>query len=106
MNEPSIMTMGADRAAIEALRLIRIISHSGCLTASRAEHPNYPRVTAGFDRFEPRTAVVAGLVPATPNFKARSKNNRGGRDKPGHDARGTPSASTSPEFPAFLTRQD
>jgi hypothetical protein len=29
--------------------------------------------------------VVAGLVPATPNLKARSKSNRGGRDKPGHD---------------------
>jgi len=29
--------------------------------------------------------VVAGLVPATPNLKARSKSNRGGWDKPGHD---------------------
>jgi hypothetical protein len=29
--------------------------------------------------------VVAGLVPATPNFRAQSKNKRGGRDKPGHD---------------------
>src|SRR5262249_37173713 len=29
--------------------------------------------------------VVAGLGPATPNFKAQSNNNRGGRDKPGHD---------------------
>jgi hypothetical protein len=30
-------------------------------------------------------SVVAGLVPATPTLKAQSKNNRGGRDKPGHD---------------------
>ena len=30
-------------------------------------------------------AVVAGLVPATPSVRARSKQNRGGRDKPGHD---------------------
>jgi hypothetical protein len=29
--------------------------------------------------------VVAGLVPATPNYKAHSNNNRGGRDKLGHD---------------------
>jgi hypothetical protein len=35
---------------------------------------------SGFDRFESHTA--AGLVPATPNFKAQSSNNRGGRDKP------------------------
>jgi hypothetical protein len=30
--------------------------------------------------------VVAGLVPATPSLRAQSKQNRGGRDKPGHDA--------------------
>ncbi len=30
--------------------------------------------------------VVAGLVPATPGLKHRA-NNRGGRDKPGHDMR-------------------
>jgi len=41
---------------------------------------------ADFGRFESYTGVVAGLVPATPSMKARSKNNRGGRDKPGHDA--------------------
>ena len=29
------------------------------------------------------TAVIAGLVPRTPNFKGQSGNNRGGRDKPG-----------------------
>jgi len=39
-----------------------------------------------FDRIESHTGVVAGLVPATPNVEAQSKNNRGGRDKPGHDA--------------------
>jgi hypothetical protein len=38
---------------------------------------------ANFDRFE--SGVVAGLVPATPNFEAQHKDNRGGRDKPGHD---------------------
>src|SRR5713101_3521928 len=48
------------------------------------------------------TGVVAGLVPATPNIKARSKNNRGGRDKPGHDPGEMAVASTSPE--AALTR--
>jgi hypothetical protein len=32
------------------------------------------------------TAVVAGLVPATPNVEGQKKDNRGGRDKPGHDA--------------------
>jgi hypothetical protein len=31
--------------------------------------------------------VVAGLVPAIPGFEAQSRNNRGGRDKPGHDKR-------------------
>jgi len=30
----------------------------------------------------------AGLDPATPNRNAQSKNNRGGRDKPGHDLAG------------------
>lgn len=30
--------------------------------------------------------VVAGLVPATPRIKALSHNNRGGRDRPGHDS--------------------
>jgi len=35
--------------------------------------------------FESHTGVVAGLVPATPRFEAQRKNNRGGRDKPGHD---------------------
>ena len=35
--------------------------------------------------YESCAGVVAGLVPATPNFKAPSKSNRGGRDKPGHD---------------------
>jgi hypothetical protein len=33
----------------------------------------------------PYTGVVAGFVPATLNVEARSKNNRGGRDEPGHD---------------------
>ena len=40
------------------------------------------------------TGVVAGLVPATPNVEPRSKNNRGGRDKPGHDRDERPSVST------------
>jgi len=40
---------------------------------------------AEFGRFESHIGVVAGLVPATSNVKAQSKNNRGGRDKPGHD---------------------
>jgi hypothetical protein len=31
-------------------------------------------------------SVVAGLVPAIPKIKAQCKNNRGGRDKPGHDS--------------------
>jgi hypothetical protein len=44
--------------------------------------------------FESPTSVVAGLVPATPNVKAPSENNRDGRDKPGHDAEERPSAST------------
>jgi hypothetical protein len=42
---------------------------------------------AHFDRFESHTAVVAGLVPPRTNFKAQSKNNQGGHDKPGHDLR-------------------
>jgi hypothetical protein len=50
------------------------------------------------DRFESHTDVVAGLVPATPNLKALSKNIRGGRDKPrdkpGHDPAGMAVAST------------
>jgi hypothetical protein len=40
------------------------------------------------------TDVVAGLVPATPNFKAQRNNDRGGRDKPGHDPREMFGAST------------
>jgi len=36
---------------------------------------------------ESHTGVVAGLVPATPNFEAPSHHDRGGRDKPGHDPR-------------------
>jgi hypothetical protein len=46
----------------------------------------YPkRSRADFDRVEPLTGVVAGLVPATSKLSAQSKTNRGGRDKPGHD---------------------
>jgi len=30
--------------------------------------------------------VVAGFVPATTNFKAPRKSDRGGWDKPGHDS--------------------
>jgi hypothetical protein len=51
-------------------------------------------VRADIDRFESHTGVVAGLVPATPNFRAQSKNNRGGRDKPGHDPGEMAGAST------------
>jgi len=29
--------------------------------------------------------VMAGLVPAIPSIRAQSNQNRGGRDKPGHD---------------------
>jgi hypothetical protein len=54
--------------------------------------PPYPPPRAGEGR------EGAGLVPATPSFKAQSENDRGGRDKsaftrvfnallPGHDAR-------------------
>jgi hypothetical protein len=39
------------------------------------------------------TGVIAGLVPATSSFQARSKSNRGGRDKPGHDGAEMPSVS-------------
>ena len=57
----------------------------------------YPkRSRADFDRVEPLTGVVAGLVPATPKTPHPTlprnagegrvgPNNRGGRDKPGHD---------------------
>ena len=44
-------------------------------------HANLEWISAALNRYR----VVAGLVPTTPNFKARSKSNRGGRDKPGHD---------------------
>jgi hypothetical protein len=39
----------------------------------------------GFNGIESRTGVVAGLVPATSHLRARSNNDRDGRDKPGHD---------------------
>jgi hypothetical protein len=39
------------------------------------------------------TGVAAGLVPAPPNMSAQSKNNRGGRDKPGHDTGKRPGAA-------------
>jgi hypothetical protein len=32
-------------------------------------------------------SVIAMLVPAIPNIMAQRKNNRGDRDKPGHDRR-------------------
>jgi len=44
-------------------------------------HANLEWISAALNRYR----VVAGLVPATPNLKAQSKRNRGGRDKPGHD---------------------
>src|SRR5215472_1183811 len=40
-----------------------------------------------FDGINSHPRVVAGLVPATRNFEAQGKNVRGGRDKPGDDAR-------------------
>jgi hypothetical protein len=39
-------------------------------------------------------ASSPGLSPAIENVEAQSKNNRGGRDKPGHDRGEVPSAST------------
>src|SRR5215471_7579107 len=53
-----------------------------------------PVPLAGFEHyselrsFRITSHVVAGLVPAAPSVGALSKYNRGGRDKPGHDARG------------------
>jgi len=38
-------------------------------------------VLGGFRSRGISSGVVAGLVPATPNFKAQSKNNRGGHDR-------------------------
>src|SRR5258707_11336037 len=58
-----------------------------------------------FDRFESDTGVVAGLVPATPNVKARSRNNRGGRDKPGHDPRGRSDARSEEHTSELQSRQ-
>ena len=40
-----------------------------------------------FDSINSHPRVGAGLVPATRNFEAQGKNVRGGRDKPGDDAR-------------------
>jgi len=42
-------------------------------------------LTLGFGHPESHIGAVAGLVPATPNLKAQSENNQGGRDKSGHD---------------------
>jgi Ca-activated chloride channel homolog len=55
--------------------------------ASLSENSANDRAELGADfvRVELPTSVVAGLVPATPTFKAQSENDRGGRDKPGHD---------------------
>ena len=39
----------------------------------------------GSGRFESQVGVVAWLVPATATLETQSKNNRGGRDEPGHD---------------------
>jgi hypothetical protein len=47
-----------------------------------------------FDRVELHFGVAAGLVPATPNIERQSGDNRGGRDKPGHDPVEVPGAST------------
>src|SRR5262249_9371556 len=52
---------------------------------------------ASFDCLESPTGGVAGLVPATRNRKAQSDDNRGGRDKPGHDLRERPAASGRPQ---------
>jgi len=50
--------------------------------------PPFERISIALNRFPRRITygVVAGLVPATSNFTAGRKNNRGGRDKPGHGA--------------------
>jgi hypothetical protein len=55
------------------------------------------RSGADFDGFESHSGVVAELVPATANIKAQSKDNRGGRDKPGDDAEEAAAASTWPK---------
>src|SRR6266481_8998513 len=49
--------------------------------------------------------VVAGLVPATPSSQARSKDNRGGRDKPGHHPAEVLGASTGPECALLAAAQ-
>jgi hypothetical protein len=50
------------------------------------QRPLLQRISIVSNRKHP--AVVAGFVPASPDVEAKSKNNRGGRDKPGHDREG------------------
>jgi hypothetical protein len=40
---------------------------------------------ANFGLIESFAGVVAGARPGDPDFLAQSKDDRGGRDKPGHD---------------------
>ena len=44
------------------------------------------------------SASSPGLYEATPNLKAQSKANRGGRDEPGHDPRKTDRCSNPIEI--------
>jgi hypothetical protein len=68
---------GMGRMVLAVLMLVAMVRRSMLKRAQQG--------TADFDRFESHPAVVAGFVQATPNVEVQSKNNRGGRDKPGHD---------------------
>jgi hypothetical protein len=50
--------------------------------------------------------VVAALVPATSNLKAQSNDNRGGRDKLGHDPGGEGACSNLTGIRSGTTTRD
>jgi len=64
---------------------------TSCPTRNSKE-PKLERISIALNH---RAASGAGLVPATTSIELLSKNNRGGRDRPGPDRGREPSASTS-----------
>ena len=57
-------------------------AHSSAAARAKRDTDALARISIGLDRL---TGIVAALVPATPKVEAQSKQNRGDRDKPGHD---------------------
>ena len=90
-----LRTFAADVHIVVGIALPALVATHVVLGRRTRKHASAVRSRADFDRVEPVTGAVAGLVPATaPSLPSPaggggvgrgSKNNRGGRDKPGQD---------------------